>query len=235
MTDPNKQRRFAAWKCFQPYLTESQLLEAIAVLDLEYQTDSPISLITYVKKIAVKFGIDEAARKTLHVQFHQWLQSPATEVIDPVASISQPTTTRHTDSAASMIGANTPDKTQPELSTPKSVELPPYAILFAVLTQQVLELCPKDELFAVLSDLANNATQKFPLELQLFDQWRAEPSSFNWSVELDETALIGLVHIIYTAVCEVLGPIEADRCFHKAMATCEKHPQAKLFPPARFF
>lgn len=60
-------------------------------------------------------------------------------------------------------------------------------------------------------------------------RWLDSPDNFAWAVGLDEKALAGLVHLVYTSLCEILGPVQADGYFHKIIAHCEKMPEAAYF------
>jgi len=65
-------------------------------------------------------------------------------------------------------------------------------------------------------------------------KWLNNPSSFGWSKNLSQQTLARLVHLVYMSLCEVLGPIAADDCFHKALIKVEQIPEAKIFSPSQF-
>lgn len=235
MKDANKQARQAAWICFQPYLNEEQLLAAISILDHEYQIDSAISLITYVKKIATQFGINDVTRKTLHIKLHQLMQSP---LADQNASLNQ--LNRLEDIQSSWLPQPSPKQmahaVEPVQEDKASrTEQASHARVFAALIQQISHSCPYQELLAALADSVNNDARSSQLEAAAIKQWQAQPDNFDWINMLAESALINMMHKVYTAVCELLGPVQADHCFHEAITCCEKLPEAKLFSPGRFF
>lgn len=237
MKDHNKQARLAARKCFKPYLSEEQLSQAIRILDQGYQFDSAISLIAYVKKIATEFGINEATRKTLHIQFHQWLLSPLEDESIDILQL-QKDQASFSATAPAMVreeAASTPIIADYPQQKPPKVELPPHVVVFTVLVQQIGESCSLLELLKIVNDIIDSKNPRSKLLIQAIKQWQPQTDNFDWAVNLDESILIGLVHTLYTAVCELLGPVEADQQFHDALTVCEKHPEAKLFSPSRFF
>lgn len=218
MMDAYQRRRLAARACFKPYLNPAQLDEAIRTLDLGYQTDSPTAMIGYVKLISTQYGIDEVTRKALHSQLYQLLQQPLSYFETP--AIAEPAPPAETKA----IEDQTPPANPP-------VQSPPHVNLFTILAQQIVSQCDSVELLEIVCDLCKS--QKQPLDT--IKRWQARPDDYSWAVELSPAALTTLVHWLYTAVCELCGPIDADRAFHEALATCQKHPDAKQFAPANFF
>jgi hypothetical protein len=240
MKDPNKQARLAARKCFKPYLSEQQLSYAMRILEQGYHIDSATSLIAYVKKIATEFGINEATRKTLHIQLHQLLSSPV-EIEDepeddlqppidmPSSSVTQPPISSEEPIAAPITTE------EQELQDPTKIAVPPHVALFTILIKQIGKSCSIQELLMIVTDIVDSNNPRSKPIIQALKQWQMQSDNFEWAINLDESLLIGLVHTLYTAVCELQGPVEADHLFHTALTVCEKHPEAKLFSPSRFF
>lgn len=220
MTEMHKRRRLAAITCFQPYLNQAELVEAIRILDLGYQTDSPTALISYVKLIADQHGIDVASRKALHGQFYQLLQQPLAYLESLSASSTQPPP----PTAAS---ETTP--VAPETKAPS--QRPPHVAVFAQLAEQIVTQCAGPELLEIVDSLCQSEQRPLPS----IACWQARPDDYDWAEQLEPATLKALVHYLYTAVCELRGPIEADSLFHEALAICQKQPEAKLFSPGNFF
>lgn len=239
MKDPNHHARLAARKCFKPYLSEEQLSQAIRILEQGHQIDSTISLIAYVKKVATEFGIDETTRKSLHSQLHQLLQSPLTAEDEPIDAMPpkkpQPSDSVTEPATANAAAITTPTAEAPQPPEQPKVELPPHVALFALLVQQIGEACPLLELLKLVNDIVDSKNPLSQRLIRAIKQWQQQTDSFDWAIALDESVLIALVHTLYTAVCELLGPVEADHLFHQALTLCEKQPEAKLFSPSRFF
>lgn len=221
MKDIQQHRRMAAWECFKPHLPETELWQAIRMLDSDHQIDSPTAQIAYVKKVAMTFGIDDAVRKSLYQQFHQLLQHPLGSFdLQPLQAANSPVIPNITWPMAIQ-------ESEVVAAAPRSAAVN----LFAILTGYVIERTANDELFDILGELGQEEMEM----AALIGRWQVDSRDYAWAVELQETTLKRLVHTLYTAVCELVGPVEADRRFHEALGLCLKQPDAQQFPPGRFF
>lgn len=235
MKDINKRRRQAAWKCFEPYLNEEQLLDAIRILEQGYQTEGTINLINYIKKVCNQFNIGEQTRKALHLQFHQLMLVPFESAGDPLLKLQALEKARLSAPHQTPANATPVAEEAPKEPTAPEIQQPGHTVLFGLLVTQIVEYCRQtEELFVVLGELIHGDKQHRREFADLLGHWTEKPEDFSWATVLDEKALTRLVHLVYTAVCEILGPVEADHCFHLALAVCEKHPEARRFPPSRF-
>lgn len=258
MSDPRKLRRQVAWLCFEPHLSQDECLDAIQILERGYQLDGTMNMISYISKVCNQFNIADDIRKSLYLKFHQLTTSPPQTAIDPATillereqnrliSARQPSTTAPSAEAAPLIStqpeqeilavmaqpnpANRPTNDEP---TPR--KLPAHTVIFSLLLYQILELskCSHNEFFDALKESALANIKQTETMLMLAVEWSANPNSFKWAYDVDETVLHQFVHVIYTCLCDLLGPVEADLCFHKALSSCEKRPEARQFSPAKF-
>jgi hypothetical protein len=69
--DIRQRRRQAAWLCFEQYLPEEQLLEAIEILEQQFQLDGVGVLISYVSKICSQFNLGKEVGKALCIKFFE--------------------------------------------------------------------------------------------------------------------------------------------------------------------
>jgi len=90
-----------------------------------------------------------------------------------------------------------------------------------------------------LQDLGDSAldlidTLKVPLSLRrlLRELW-ARPLQAHWVLDLPVTELSQVVHLLYMALCEALGPVEADQVLTRAVRAAEQGPLARQFSPRR--
>lgn len=235
MKDFNKLRREVAWKCFEPHLTEEQLLTAIRILEQGYQLDGAITLISYIKQVCDQFNIGQQKRKALYLQFHEMMQAPFELSGDPLLKLHTLERSISLSAPAIQLDNIGPAATITQEQPQPQIVQPPHTALFILLVSEVMAHCGQtEELFVELNELIKadkKASQEFTV---LISQWTANPDTFTWATALAEPILTRLVHLLYTAVCEVLGPVEADQCFHQALAICEKQPEAKHFSPSRF-
>jgi hypothetical protein len=223
-----QRRRQVAWICFEPHLSKEQLIQSIQILERDFQLDDSISLMTYVAKICMKMGIDLQNHKALLSKFTK-LMAETTElsVTDPLLLI---------DKKEKMEIISNVDKSQLlDQKNAEQQEPPIYTLVFASFMGSVLEQTPnKINLFTVLTELvADKKLQVQDLTVYVI-QWVNSPNSFIWSDGLNQQILTRLVHLVYMGLCEALGPVAADDCFHKALVICEQKPEAKIFAPSQF-
>ncbi len=63
--------------------------------------------------------------------------------------------------------------------------------------------------------------------------WEQEAQS-DWLINAPQNALAELVNTFYVALCEALGPVDADHVLTRAVREAEGLPQAREFSPRRF-
>ncbi len=222
--DMRKQRRQAAWVCFESYLSEEQRVQAIQILEHGFQLDGTINLMAYVAKICMEFGIDLPTHKLLYGKFRQLMsEKPELSTIDPLSLVLE-----NSPELDSILAA----KALPETSL---ADIPAYNVVFASFMRPVLEHTPNSiELFSMLTELVADKKLKSQDLAGYIAQWLVNPSNFVWSESLEQATLTRLVHLVYMALCELLGPVAADDCFHTALAICQRRPEARIFPPSQF-
>jgi hypothetical protein len=247
--DMRKRRRQVAWVCFEPYLSEEELLKSIQILERSFQTDSISNLIAYISRVCADFGIDTQVRKSLYSKFHEMMAEETDLLIDPLSLMRDKEPARSASKLPEYKSAPIQPKPAPAIPLePKSVpiestpldnrrEFPPHTTVFINFMQQIIIYLPeKSILFIALIEFSKGKKQDAQEKeiAVLVGRWANNPDNFDWAEGLDEKVLARLVHLVYTGLCELLGPIEADESFHKAMAFCEQQPEARQFSPARF-
>lgn len=237
--DIRKKRRQAAQICFKPYLSEQQMIQAIRILERGFQFDGTMNLIAYVTKICSEFHIDSSMNKMLYTEFYKLmthkelfgddplpliLDDEITPPVQPVLS-SQALTEESTE-------ASTNDPSEDETKKPN---IPTHCLVFAHFMHAVFEHTPdKVELAVMLETLVMDEKQQAQDLKSYVLKWLNNPTNFGWTKNLSPQTLARLVHIVYMSLCEVLGPIAADDCFHKALTRSEQIPEARIFSPSQF-
>lgn len=226
--DMRKRRRQVAWICFEPHLSEAQLIQAIQMLERSFQLDSVSNLIAYVTKICSEFEIDTSIRKSLYSKFHEMMAEDTDLLIDPLSLIFE-------QEPSNSVHETKPQAPALTAAQHQSPDAPPHILVFTHFMQHIIDNLSEQEDFfetlMALAKLSKTTTKKLEMPVKI---WTDNPTSFLWAEGLNEQMLADLVHLAYTALCELLGPISADDVFHKAIAVCEQKPEARLFPPARF-
>jgi len=232
--DVKKRRRQAAWACFESYLSEEELIQAIEILERDFQVDGAINVIAYVAKICMELGINLQDHKSLCSRFDELMSATAAPMInDPLSLVHRK---KRVEPAKKPVQPESIIVDEVPLAEPKETSITPaYNLVFISFITSVLEYTPdQNELFIMLADLVTDKKLKSQDLAEFIEQWTNTPNSFTWSEELNQQTLTRLVHLIYMGLCEVLGPVAADDCFHKALAICERKPEARLFSPSQF-
>ncbi|MDD5275692.1 MAG: hypothetical protein PHR16_06390 [Methylovulum sp.] len=231
-----QRRRKVAWACFQPFLNEQQLMESVQILERGYQTDSVSNLIAYISKICTEFGIGGEIRKSLYSRFHQMMFENTDSLVDPLALAQgnkQSTLSKKAvEPSPAPAAAPAPQPPLPE----ETAALPLPVLIFSYFMQQIIAGLADDvDFFPIMLEHVKGDSQQNKQSFDLIMQWADSPDKFDWATALNEKMLADLVHVVYTTLCDILGPINADNAFHRAVAYCEQKPEARLFPPSRFF
>lgn len=235
-----QRRRKVAWACFQPFLNEQQLMESVQILERGYQTGSVSNLIAYISKICTEFEIGGEIRKSLYSRFHQMMFENTDLLVDPLALAqdNRQTTPSQKTAEPSPLPVAPPAATPaPQPSIPEEpAALPLPVLIFSYFMQQIITgLADDADFFPIMLEHVKGDTQQNKQSFDLIMQWADNPDKFDWATALNEKVLADLVHVAYTTLCDILGPINADNAFHRAVAYCEQKPEARQFPPSRFF
>ena len=225
--DIARRRRQVAWICFESYLSELERLQAVELLEREYQLDGAVNLIAYIAKVCMQFNISLQYHNKLFQRFTKFM-SDDTElaVLDPLLILQQEIIT---PSISSLVIESIPEKVI--TNTQKSAQF----VMFETLLLAVLDyIQDKTDFFAILFDLTISSKSKMQDLVIFISEWIHEPTDFDWAEQLDQHILTDFVHLVYTALCELVGPVDADEYFHKALAVCEQKPESRKFSATQF-
>ncbi len=232
MNDEIRQRRRqAAWFCLQPHLPEHHLVEAIELLEQQFQFEGVSTLISYISTVCNQFNIPKDIGKSLCVKFfeltaHKNIELPK----DPLILIDE----KRQNALRQQELQESAEKAK-QNALPPVEEIAAHSLIFMCFLKQIMNEKFADELTLIrLLKLccSQDKTITVPIKTAI-EGWERNPQSLRWVLPFQEQALAELTHLIYRCVCEVAGPVEADRVFHKAISMCEQRPEAKKFSPTR--
>jgi hypothetical protein len=154
--DVKKRRRQVAWVCFESYLSEEELIQAIEILERDFQVDGAINVIAYVAKICMELGINLQDHKSLCGRFDELMSATAAPMInDPLSLIHRK---KRVEPAKKPVQSESivVDEIIP-LAEPKETAITPaYNLVFISFITSVLEYTPdQNELFIMLADLGS--------------------------------------------------------------------------------
>ena len=253
-TQALSQRRRAAYAVLSPLLEEDALLDALRMQHQSMRGDSVSDIIGYIDQVAARHNIDAASRKKLYEAYYKALKQPESELpMDPwplmqigapAGPASTPAAAPATPAAAAPVAAITPvaaalQATAPAL--PAAQMLPPPSPDRAVCAELLRSAIAEVQRFhgAAMSDLRSSALEQIdqgrlsqPVRKQARDAW-AQPLQATWVVDGTPAELSQLVHQFYVALCEALGPIDADQVLTRAVRAAEQIPAARQFSPRK--
>lgn len=255
---PASLRRRAACAVLAPLLSEEALDEALQLQHRTLRSDGVADIIAFIDAVAARNLLDAATRKRLYPAYFEALKRPQAELpLDPWPAMAAGAALRGESSATSppvQPPAASVPIAAPMLApapVPASIEAPPAAIapvpeapaeqqVFAALVTALQEGVRQahgrgwDEFrqhaLALLPQLRSTPAVR---EVARLAWASSEPSATRWQIAAPEATLAELVNLTYVALCEALGPIDADRLLTEAVREAQRIPAARRFSPRR--
>jgi hypothetical protein len=231
-------RRRAAYAVLSPLLEENALIDALRLQHQSMRGDSVSDIIGYIDQVAARHHIDAASRKKLYEAYYKALKRPEGElpmdpwplmqidtapVAPPVVSAAalEPVSAAMQAAAPALIAAASPDRAVcAELLRTALAEVQRFhASALSDLHHGVLEQLDQGGL--------SQAVRK-----QVREAW-AQPRQAAWVIEGSPQELSLVVHQFYVAMCEALGPVDADQVLTRAVRAADQMPQARQFSPRK--
>lgn len=233
MTEKNTEeairRRHAIQLALTDTLEPDQVQAALRLWDTQFSSARPTQIIDFVSEVAVLLDLAPRRRHDLRLALYQFIlkcDSEPTPAIEPIRPLAAPT---RTSTPA------TPDRAAPAQTPTVS----PAWTVFAAIVSHIRD--------GVLAE-GRSATQEFIHSLKqqkrglrapaalhgLLVGWSSGEGSLAGCSEAKEKDLAHLVHAVYVAAAEALGPVNADRLLAASIASAESMPEARAFPPKRF-
>jgi hypothetical protein len=252
-TQALSQRRRAAYAVLSPLLEEDALLDALRMQHQSMRGDSVSDIIGYIDQVAARHHIDAASRKKLYEAYFKALKQPESELpMDPWPLMQIGTPAAPTPAPAPMpaSAAATPfdpaasaaGTSQPMVAAlPPAPAAPPASPDRVVCAELLRNALTEVQRFHAgsLTDLRSSALEQLdqgrlsqPVRKQVRDAW-AQPMQVSWVIDGTPAELSQLVHQFYVALCEALGPIDADQVLTRAVRSAEQIPAARQFSPRK--
>ncbi|MEY2873773.1 MAG: hypothetical protein RLZZ373_1144 [Pseudomonadota bacterium] len=248
-TQALSQRRRAAYAVLSPLLEEDALLDALRMQHQSMRGDSVSDIIGYIDQVAARHHIDAASRKKLYEAYFKALKQPESELpMDPWPLMQIGTPPAPTPAPVAP-PAVSPAALQPVAAAmqaaspgaPAAPVAPPTSPDRAVCAELLRSALADVQRFhaGTLSDLRSSALEQLdqgrlsqPVRKQVRDAW-GQPMQATWVIDGTPAELSQLVHQFYVALCEALGPIDADQVLTRAVRTAEQIPAARQFSPRK--
>ena len=244
-------RRRAAYAVLSPLLEEDALLDALRMQHQSMRGDSVSDIIGYIDQVAARHNIDAASRKKLYEAYFKALKQPENELpMDPwpLMQIGAPATSPPAPVAPPPVSASAlaPVATAMQaattgFSTPAAPTAPPPSADRAVCAELLRSAITEVQRFhgTTMTDLRSSALEQIdqgrlsqPVRKQAREAW-AQPMQATWVIDGTPAELSQLVHQFYVALCEALGPVDADQVLTRAVRAAEQIPAARQFSPRK--
>lgn len=172
------------------------------------------------------------------VQAAPALQAPAQSLVSPAAAplvhaVPSPLNANETQAANNGPARNaTPGAAPDEAAEPHQQV---FAALMQALTALLQQFHP-----GALQEIREHAQSLLPqlrvsasVRSQVESAWRAGADA-TWRISASESSLADIVNQSYVALCESLGPVQADRVLTQSVRQAEHSAAARQFSPRRF-
>lgn len=228
--DDLARRRQAIFYGLSQTLGADQAQIGVRIWDGGYAKQRPSAIIDYVTEVASTLELPPNQRHEMRMALYQALLKYDAGRETPPA-LEQATPTPAAAPAAT---------TEKAAAVPKVVAMPPPA-------EFVVFSCIAQEIFDAVRDAGGVAQHEFRLSLQnqnghsglsalerkqLID-WSKNGSPAADMAKTAEKTLARMVHVLYFAACEALGPVRGDRLLSLAVAAAEELPEARRYSPRK--
>lgn len=245
-TQALSQRRRAAYAVLSPLLEEDALLDALRLQHQSMRGDAVSDIIGYIDQVAARHHIDAASRKKLYEAYYKALKQPESKLpMDPwplmqIGTTAAPAPAPVAPPAVSA-AALEPVAAAMQAAAPAPVASAPASPDRAVCAELLRTALAEVQRFhaGALSDLRSGALEQIdqgrlsqPVRKQVRDAW-AQPLQATWVIEGTPQELSQVVHQFYVAMCEALGPVDADQVLTRAVRAADQMPQARQFSPRK--
>lgn len=248
MSSPTHRRR-AACAALAPVLGEAALPEALQLLPAGSREDGIASVIAFIDAVAARHLLDAPTRKRLYLAYHEALQrpesalppapEPATPAALPVLRAPTPPTAVAAAMPAAPLSLPPPVSPQPSRPPePPAPDIPAEQQVFAALMRSALQALRQTRPGA-LDEVRESLTASLPrlrgsprLREQLRSAW-SQVELGDWRLDASAAHLAEAVDLFYIALCEALGPVEADRVLTEAVREADRIEAARRFSPRR--
>lgn len=231
------QRRRAAFMTLSEVLEGEQLMRAMWMLEERDQSANKFTFIGFVGVTAELLGINSSIVTSFYPKLNHNLDLADEQLVDdPMLQMLEYRGKSNKQPAVNQESA-TPIEQIKKAS--KNTRGSPEMNVFAALISQIVSEAgyPQAESYHAFKMAFKDEIASAKLEDANRKQILAwvdvlSLKAFNSNIALAE--LTTIVHCLYIALCEALGPVKADKVLNHAIVHSSKIPAAKIFSPKKF-
>ena len=233
------QRRCAAFMTLSEVLEGEQLMRAMWMLEERDQSADKMTFIGFVGITAELLGINNNIITTLFPKLNRNLDLPNQELPDdPMPGMLKFRGIKENIKTAANEDYVAPPPKQID-STPGKTQGTPEMTVFVALISKITSEAGYPE--AESYSLFNEVFKEEVANARLYEDNRVQIiswvdtlsiKSFKRNIVAEELSV--MVHCLYIALCEALGPVQTDEILNQAINYSSKIPAAKIFSPKKF-
>jgi hypothetical protein len=230
------QRRSAAFMTLSEVTEGEQLMKAMWMLEERDKTADKISFIGFFGNTAKALGIKSHVINLLYPKLNRNLGLPKQQLIDdPLPKMLEFRGMRQTGIKKTAVTVENKQAGDAGNKTKGTPEMSVFVVLITKITAEAGY--PEAESYGIFKEVFKEEMA----EARVYDFNRKQVTAWVDTLDLkvfkrniDKPELFLMVHSLYVALCEALGPVEADFILDNAVSFSAKIPAAKLFSPTNF-
>ena len=223
-------RRRAIFKALQPYMSQTQLLEALWMWEWDYANGAAFELAHYLRAVCLTTDL-KAKQSEIRRSLIRQMSLPLTELgPDPwplMRNYAQSMKMEKEQTAAAPVSVSTGSSgARPESS-------PGTEVLVFVVTHVLDAMLQKNPVYCarVRNWVAGHLVSVVPVAYaNEYSEWLINQTAPP-AAELAPDTMSRVVNLLYICGCEYFGPVQVDKMLHLAISAAEALPVATRFNP----
>lgn len=223
-------RRRAIFKALQPYMSQTQLLEALWMWEWDYASGAAFELAQYLRAVCLTADL-KTQQSEIRRSLIRQMSLPLTELgPDPwplMRNYAQSMKMEKDHTASAPVSGST------ESSAARPESSPGTEVLLFVITHVLDSMLQKNPVYCtrVRHWVAGHLVSIVPVAYaNEYSEWlinQTEPPT----AELAPDTMSRVVNLLYICGCEYFGPVRVDKMLYLAVSAAEALPVANRFNP----
>ncbi|MCG6975257.1 MAG: hypothetical protein LJE56_02480 [Acidiferrobacterales bacterium] len=222
-------RRRAIFKALQPYMTQTQLLEALWMWEWDFAEGAAFELANYLRTICLTAEL-KAQQSEIRRSLIRQMSLPLSALgPDPWPLMRNYAQSMKMEEQQISVPASTPvEKSEPRLEAAPGTE-----VLVFVITHVLDAMLQKNPVYCakVRNWVAGHLVSIVPVaHANEFSEWLVS-QTLPPTAALAPGVMSRIVNLLYICGCEYFGPVQVDKMLHLAISAAEALPVATRFNP----
>lgn len=223
-------RRRAIFKALQPYMPQTQVIEALWMWEWDYSEGSAFELADYLHAVCQTTDLKKQQGEIRRSLIRQMSQPLSALGPDPWPLM------RDYANAMKDEGSSSPDvdvTSKPEAVPEPAFVEPGTKVLTFVITQILDAMLQQNPVYCarVRKWVAGHLASFVPIQVHtVFSEWLVN-QTMPPTQALDDAIKRRIINLTYICGCEYFGPVKMDKLLHQAITAAESLPEATKYSP----